>query len=59
MGLIALVFGVSTGQSRGLTSPQALVPTVGGIVLLAGFALHEHRTRQTPVTSRPAPRPPG
>ncbi|WP_255955561.1 DHA2 family efflux MFS transporter permease subunit [Streptomyces odontomachi] len=37
-GLAALVYGLSTGGARGdLTAPGALLPTVAGAVLIAGF----------------------
>jgi EmrB/QacA subfamily drug resistance transporter len=37
-GLALLIFGLTTGGERGdLTAPQALLPTVAGLVLVVGF----------------------
>lgn len=45
-GLGALAYGIVTTESYGWTSARALVPLVGGLLLLAGFVAVEARSRQ-------------
>lgn len=43
VGLFGLVYGISTGGDQGWTSPGALGPIVGGVVLLVAFLFVERR----------------
>lgn len=44
IGMLGLVFGIVRGNTAGWSSPQVLVPLIGGIVLLLAFVLWEMRT---------------
>ena len=58
-GLAGIVFGLSEVQSHGgIGSPVAWAPLAGGIVLVAGFAIHARRARQPLVDVRLFGRPP-
>ncbi|GAB3844969.1 MDR family MFS transporter [Dactylosporangium cerinum] len=49
-GCAALVYGLSkAGQHGSFTAPEVLIPLVGGVVLLAAFALHALRTKVEPI----------
>lgn len=42
-GILALVYGISTGDSAGWTSPITLITLIGGVVLLGAFLFAEGR----------------
>lgn len=44
IGMLGLVFGIVRGNTAGWSSPQVLVPLIGGSVLLLAFVLWEMRT---------------
>lgn len=49
-GLVALAFGISeAGRSGGFSEVEAWLPTLGGAVLLALFAVYSLRTKHAPL----------
>ncbi|MGP9502071.1 DHA2 family efflux MFS transporter permease subunit [Specibacter sp. AOP5-B1-6] len=44
IGMLGLVFGIVRGNTAGWSSPQVLVPLIGGSALLLAFVLWEMRT---------------
>jgi MFS family permease len=51
-GVVALVWALSRGNDVGWTSPETLVATAGGVVLIAAFVRWEARTAQPAVPLR-------
>ena len=45
-GLVSMVYGIIEGPARGWTSPLVLTGILGGVALIAGFAVHEIATER-------------